>query len=76
VEVEPVRKKKHMKFIVHVTGPDDVLDDFDSEIEAFREANAINKICHKAKWDRDDPELYPTVIAMVYTEEEFAESNQ
>jgi len=32
-----------MKYRVHVVGPDDIVD-FDSEIDALREANAINKV--------------------------------
>lgn len=64
-----------MSFIVHITGPDDI-HEFDDENTALKEANEINKLAFKAKWENDNPELYPTVIALVYTQEEFANLNQ
>ena len=52
-----------MNYIVHVIGPDDVLE-FDSELDASRHASDYfnrNKCC--------DDRVY--LIALVYTEEEY-----
>jgi len=64
-----------MKFIVHVTGPDEI-HELESEIEALKLANDINKVSHNVKWSSDDPESYPTVIALVYSSFEYAKLNQ
>lgn len=51
-----------MKYEMHVAGPDDVID-YDDELVALREANAINKLYLQNREKRGDDA--PLMVATV-----------
>lgn len=62
-----------MKYRLHIAGPDDIRD-FDDELEALKEANAVNKLYLQDRLKNPDSEVL--CVATVAPISDIADSNE